>query len=127
MARVLVVDDEPSMRFLVGEGLRENGIDYDEAANGQEALKLLDQSLQGGPAYDGVVLDIMMPIVNGWEVLAAMKANPLLADIMVIVVTGAAVTQEDVARISGYDGVFMEKRGDFARLLNIILARLFGD
>ncbi len=125
MPRVLIVDDEPATRFLIGEGLTDNGIDFDEAGNGAEALRLMEKSAEeGGTPYDAVVLDIVMPIMDGWDVLRNIKANPLWADLTVVVVTGYAISAEEVALVSGYDSVFMEKRGDFARLLDSLLARL---
>ena len=124
MPRVLVVDDEPGMRHLVGQGLTDHGIDFEEAANGDEALRLLCAASVNGPAFDAMVLDIVMPVVDGWQVLAAVKSNPLWSGIPVIVLTGRATAPEDIARISAYDGVFMEKRGSFAHLLDVILARL---
>ncbi len=124
MPRVLVVDDEPGMRHVVGQGLADHGIEFDEASDGEEALRLLCKASVSGPAYDAMVLDIVMPVVDGWQVLAAVKSNPLWRGLPVIVLTGHATSQEDVARISSYNGVFIEKRGPFAHLLDAILARL---
>ena len=127
MPRVLIVDDEPSTRFLIGEGLADHGIEFDEAGNGEEALALMNKSAEDYQPYDAVVLDIVMPVMDGWEVLKHIKGNPLWADLIVIVVTGYAITAEEVATVSGYDGVFIEKRGNFARLLDSLLARLLTD
>jgi CheY-like chemotaxis protein len=127
MSRVLVVDDEPSMRHLVCEGLREHGIDHAEAANGDEALRLLCRSVIDDPPFDAVVLDIVMPVVDGWQVLDAIKSNPLWSHLTVVVLTGRATSQEDVARVSAYNGVFIEKHGSFAHLLEVLLARLVGN
>jgi CheY-like chemotaxis protein len=114
------------MRHLIGQSLADHGIDFEEAANGEEALRLLCQASVSGPPYDAMVLDIVMPVIDGWEVLAAVKSNPLWRDLAVIVLTGHATSQEDVARISEYNGVFVEKRGAFARTLDVIIARLLG-
>jgi CheY-like chemotaxis protein len=128
MPRVLLVDDEPATRFLIGEGLADSNIDFDEAGNGEEALRLMEKSLEeGATPYDAVVLDIIMPIMDGWEVLKRVKANPVWADLIVVVVTGYAITAEEVAVVSGYDSVFIEKRGNFARLLDSLLGRLLID
>ena len=124
MPRVLVVDDEPGMRHLVGQSLADHGIEFVEAANGDEALRLLCQSSVSGPPFDAMVLDIVMPVIDGWEVLAAVKNNPLWRGLPVIVLTGHATSEEDIARISSYNGVFLEKRGSFAHILDVLLARL---
>ena len=64
VARILVVDDEPDERFLVGRTLRKQGHHVTVAENGAAGLKAVQQ---GGP--DLVVTDIMMPVMNGVELL----------------------------------------------------------
>ncbi|MEO8033359.1 MAG: response regulator [Acidobacteriota bacterium] len=63
--RVLVVDDESSIRVLVARVLTRHGYDVSEAEDGQEAIDILQTS---GP-YDALVLDLMMPRVDGFGVL----------------------------------------------------------
>ncbi|WP_199256778.1 response regulator transcription factor [Alteribacillus sp. YIM 98480] len=63
VARILIVDDEQQMRQLVHVYLQNEGYSLDEANSGEEAIqKMQDQS------YDALILDIMMPGVDGWEV-----------------------------------------------------------
>ena len=62
--RVLVVDDDPSIRRMIMAALRREGYSFSEAANGKEAL----ETMRRDPP-DIVILDLMMPIVSGWEVL----------------------------------------------------------
>lgn len=68
MATVLVVDDEPDIRMLIGMMLRLDGHDVIEATNGAEALTAVEAA-----APDLVVLDVMMPEVSGWDALASIK------------------------------------------------------
>lgn len=124
MPRVLIVDDDPSICRLVAEGLCDKGIECDEAHNGEDALRKLCQATAEGRGYDAMVLDIVMPVMDGWQVLAAIKNNPLWAGIKVVVLTGRATSTEDVARVSDYNGVFVEKKGPFPHLLKVIVGRL---
>lgn len=80
--RVLVVDDDPAIRRLVIAALKRDGYEFSEAANGREAL---DRMRALHP--DCVVLDLMMPIVSGWDVLQERVNDPELTKIPVIVVS----------------------------------------
>jgi two-component system, cell cycle sensor histidine kinase and response regulator CckA len=70
--RVLVVDDEATVRRFTARVLASDGFLVDEAEDGQEALKLL---LSGGQSIDCVVSDIVMPRVNGVELLQAISVH----------------------------------------------------
>jgi CheY-like chemotaxis protein len=65
-----------------------------------------------------------MPDVDGWQVLEAVKHNPLWRQMPVVVVSGQANGAGDVARVSSYDGFFVEKTGDFAEVIKTALGRL---
>ena len=79
---VLVVDDDPTVRELMERYLVKEGFSVVTAAGGIEALSRVRELL---PA--ALTLDIMMPDLDGWTVLAALKGDPALADIPVVVVT----------------------------------------
>ncbi len=85
---VLVVDDGETNRDLLARRLQKAGYQVVTAASGAEALKLL--ALE---RYDVILLDILMPDLNGYQTLEKIKANPLIRDIPVIMVT--AVTDID--------------------------------
>jgi CheY-like chemotaxis protein len=108
----------------VGEHLRETGAECDEAYDGDHALRKLCEATLQGHTYDAVVLDIVMPIMDGWQVLHAIKNNPLWKNIRVIVLTGQATAPADVIRVIDYDGVFVEKKGPFAQMIEGILSRI---
>ena len=82
MATILVVDDDPDIRDLIQEILEGAGHDVTVAAEGQEALNKLKRR-----PYELIVLDIMMPTMNGYEVLEQIRAMPSRASTPVIVVT----------------------------------------
>lgn len=81
---VLVVDDDPSIRKMVIAALKRDapGYTFAEAANGRDALEVMRDQLP-----DVVVLDLMMPIVSGWDVLRERAGDAVLRGIPVIVVS----------------------------------------
>ena len=79
---VLVVDDDPNALDLLGRTLQDAGVRVVTASDGQEALKLARQL---HPA--AITLDVLMPGIDGWEVLRQLKADPETQDIPVIMVT----------------------------------------
>ncbi|MDQ3280395.1 MAG: response regulator [Acidobacteriota bacterium] len=81
---ILVVDDDPGIRKMIIAALRRGDLPYTfiEAGNGREALDLMHEQ---HPHV--VVLDLMMPMVSGWDVLRARADDPELRAIPVIVVS----------------------------------------
>ncbi|NQY57053.1 MAG: response regulator transcription factor [Ilumatobacteraceae bacterium] len=90
--KVLVVDDEPTVREVVVGYLRRDGHDVAEAADGNTALELLDAD-----PPDLVVLDMMLPGVNGLDILRRIRSS---SDIPVIMLTARA---EETDRVSGLE------------------------
>ena len=90
--RILVVDDDPLNRAILGRGLEREGHDVVTAADGAEALATLRST-----ELDLVLLDIVMPNVDGFAVLGELKADPVLRDIPVIMIS-AVDDQESVIR-----------------------------
>lgn len=82
---VLVVDDDEDLRRTVTMVLAEEGYRVLEAANGAEALS----RLHDGPLPDVILLDLMMPVMNGEQFRRAQRADPLLAEVPVVVMTAA--------------------------------------
>lgn len=80
--RVLVIDDDPHMRDLLTRFLGRDGLAVAAAANGQDGLALAREI-----APSAIILDVMMPRMDGWAVLSALKADPDLAEIPVIMVS----------------------------------------
>lgn len=89
-SRLLVVDDEEINLEIIGEFLDGEPYDLDLVTGGEEAL----QKFTEGVHYDAVILDRMMPRVDGMEVLRRMKAEPHLAAIPVILQTAAAAPEQ---------------------------------
>lgn len=87
--RVLVVDDEPTVREVVAGYLRRDGHEVSEADDGPTALELLD-----GEKFDLVVLDMMLPGVNGLDILRHIRGK---GDMPVIMLTARAEESDRVA------------------------------
>jgi two-component system, cell cycle response regulator len=94
MAQVLIVDDDASARRLLVKMLERQGHRTVEATDGPCCLDLL-RAGAGEPDIDAVLLDLGLPGMNGFDVLAAVKAEPALCDIPVVFVTGS---RDDVLR-----------------------------
>ncbi|WP_242343820.1 response regulator [Anaeromyxobacter terrae] len=83
-AKVLVVEDDPDLRESVVELLALEGFSTEQAENGCAALRLLRRE----PAVpDLILLDLMMPVMNGWNFREAQLADPALAPIPVVVMS----------------------------------------
>ena len=80
---VLIVDDDPDIRDAVGECLRFEGYGVHAAADGKDALDRLEFGLRP----DVILLDLMMPVLNGFDVLLALQARPEWRSIPVVVVS----------------------------------------
>ncbi|MBN9099015.1 MAG: response regulator [Pseudonocardia sp.] len=93
---VLVVDDDPVNRLLLRRALEREGLTVEVAVDGGEALVALAR----GAGFDIVLLDIVMPVLDGFEVLARMRADPATAALPVVVISGSD-SSADVVRAIG--------------------------
>lgn len=99
VARVLVVDDTLVSRVTLARGVEQEGHEVVQASDGREALAVLRSQ-----RIDMTLLDLVMPDVDGFAVLAAMGADPVLRQIPVLVVSASEAT-EDVARAIGMGAI----------------------
>jgi len=109
---VLVIDDDPTVRDLMRRILGREGLEVLTARDGEEGLRL---AREARPA--AITLDVMMPGLDGWAVLAALKADPELAEIPVVLLT----VVDDQAR--GYAlgaSDYVSKPVDRERLLAVL-------
>lgn len=80
--RVLVVDDEPDIRLIVGLNLSLLGMEFGEASNGSEAVDMLRSG-----EWDACVLDLAMPKVDGFTALKQLSSSGALEDLVVVVLS----------------------------------------
>ena len=98
-ARVLLVDDYPDAREMYSEYLQFSGFDVVEAANGMEALQ---RAVDTAP--DIILMDLSLPVMDGWEATRRLKADKRTATIPVVALTGHALAGiSEGARKAGCD------------------------
>jgi CheY-like chemotaxis protein len=85
-ASVLVVDDDEAIREVVAEVLRDEGYAVTCAENGEQALR----ELRRGPPPDLMLLDLMMPVLSGWEVLEELECDERLSRLPIVIVSAMA-------------------------------------
>lgn len=111
-ARILVVEDEQDIRRLVAYNLKKHGYAVDEAADGEEALRLLRAS-----AYGLIVLDLMLPGLSGTEVLGILKRDPRTAAMPVIMLTARSEEEDKVGGLNAGADDYMTKPFSVKELL----------
>lgn len=108
----MLAEDDLEIRDIVQELLEQRGYDVIPARTGRQALDFLSLDPRSPP--DVVILDLMMPIVTGWQVLDAIQHNPALASVPVVILTA---TSQD--RPSGA-AVFLRKPFRIEALLEAV-------
>ncbi|HUF51813.1 MAG TPA: response regulator, partial [Longimicrobiales bacterium] len=104
---ILIVDDDPAAVELIAKRASGMASRILKAYGGREAVEIARRELP-----DVIILDLMMPDVSGFDVVALLHAQPDTARIPIIVVTSGNVTMDDRARLNGFVTAIMEK-GDF--------------
>lgn len=110
--RVFVVDDDEDIREIISEILINHGYEVETAQNGAEALA----QLRSGMRPCVILLDLMMPGMNGFEFRAEQLLDPELADIPVVVLTGAG----QATRTAALGTEVLRKPMELAPLLSVV-------
>src|SRR5512143_73223 len=112
MNRILIVDDEQSMRELLSIMLRKEGFDVVAAANGESAIKAIQSDI-----YDLVITDIRMPQIDGIELLRTVKE--VSPETVVIVITAFATTETavDAMKLGAYDYITKPFKNEEIKLI----------
>jgi DNA-binding response OmpR family regulator len=120
MPRVLLVDDDPVILRLLDVNFRLEGFETATASRGDQVL---DAARAEVP--DAIVLDLMLPGLDGYEVIAALKADEALASIPVVLLTARAM-DEDRARAASVDADYVTKPFDPGDLVALVRSRTEG-
>ncbi|ACN16165.1 predicted two-component response regulator [Desulforapulum autotrophicum HRM2] len=104
--RILVVDDEPDFASIVQTNLAKEGFQVDVAFDGVEAMEKI-RAVPDGALYDAIVLDVMMPEKDGYEVCAELKKDAKYCNIPIVMLTAVA-DHVGSTRYSHADGMAME-------------------
>ena len=110
-ARILIVEDHPTMREAMRLVLEGEGFDIGEASDGEQALAAVHE----GPP-DLVLLDMSIPGVSGPDVLGAVKSDPATSEVRVIVVTATGEEGRAAAMAGGADHYFTKPFSPIALL-----------
>ena len=94
--KILLVEDDFDLRDVLQDILEDDGYDVIPASDGRQALEYLRTTCSGDDAPALVILDVILPMVNGWEVLGAIRDDPSL-QMPVIVVSAAGLWRPDGA------------------------------
>jgi len=110
LAPVLIVEDDDDARHMLRDFLGAHGYEVHTSKNGKEALDALQRI--GGPCL--IVLDLVMPVMNGWQFLSELKRTKRAAESAVIVLSAVA----DREKHDGFPS--MDKPADFGKLLRLV-------
>ena len=113
-ARILLVEDDADLRESLCKAMEEAGYEVDGVRNGQEALEYLRR--EQPPCV--VLLDLMMPVMTGWEFRDVQRGDPALSDIPVVILTadGRAQSKADSLGV----GRFLRKPVQLEELLGTV-------
>jgi CheY-like chemotaxis protein len=113
--KILVVDDVPHNRAMLIEALQPLGFDVADAQHGAECLEML-----GSVRPDLIVMDVMMPVMDGREATRRIRGMPEFAGIPIIIVTASASREDEAKNLEAGANAFMPKPIEYDLLLKII-------
>ena len=93
----LVVEDDPESLEITSRTLERDGWRVIQATNGREALDRLNEAI---PSV--IILDLMMPVMDGFEFVEAVRANPLWQSLLIVILTAKDLTDADRAQLNGH-------------------------
>jgi two-component system sensor histidine kinase/response regulator len=96
--RILVVDDNQANRSILVKMLESSGCSSEAVGSGNEAIQVLKRAVRKEKLFDLVLLDMQMPEMDGEQTLRAIKADPELKDVLVVILTSIGI-RGDVARL----------------------------
>ena len=101
LTRILVVDDDPSTRFVIRLILEKAGYTVTEAAHGEAAL----DAMRADPLPDMISTDLMMPFLNGIELVHRLRSEPRTAKIPIVVVSSSPQAARDLMASGQVNGI----------------------
>jgi CheY-like chemotaxis protein len=119
---ILIVDDDPEVRALLRATVEAAGMRVDEAENGQAALDWLSHHPK--PAL--VLLDVMMPMMDGFEFLARVRQDPAFIDLPIVVLTAKELSDEERRFLAENTLLILSKSAQPVGALGSALAAMAG-
>lgn len=122
MPAILVVDDEPDIVTLLRFALEKEGYTVGEAGNGQIALERLgiEPAKHELPLPDLIVLDIMMPVMDGYQLNMRLQTEPRAKDIPILVLTAKGQKMRDLFEMAPNVAAYVQKPFDPKMLRELI-------
>jgi CheY-like chemotaxis protein len=119
--RVLIVEDDVRNIFALSSVLEPKGAHIEIARNGIEALDALDRSVQpAGNAIDMVLMDIMMPEMDGMTAMRAIRRNPVFKKLPIIALTAKAMKDDQEKCLAAGANDYIAKPLDVEKLLSLV-------
>ncbi|NRA65093.1 MAG: response regulator [Pseudobacteriovorax sp.] len=115
MTRILIVEDNELNRDMLGRRLSRRGYDISTVENGQKALDFLNENL-----VDLIVMDMRMPVMDGWIATEKIKANELTKDLPIIGLSANAMQEDKEKALKAGCCEYETKPVDFSRLVGLI-------
>lgn len=114
--KILIVDDDMRNIFALSKVLRAKGLQVSMAQDGQKALKLLDES----PDIELVLMDVMMPVMDGYETIQEIRKDTRFAQLPIISLTAKAMRGDREKSLAAGANDYLSKPIDIAKLLSIM-------
>lgn len=108
MPYVLVVDDDPTVRMMIVEFLAVMELESKQAINGEQALEIMKSE----ELPELILLDLMMPVMNGFATLSKLHEDPRTRGIPVILLSAVAENEHHMLRLPGVAGIL--QKGNFS-------------
>jgi CheY-like chemotaxis protein len=114
--KILLVDDDMRNVFALSKVLEKKGFEVFKAANGQKALDVLAAE----PTIDLVLMDIMMPVMDGFEAMRRIRLQSTFATLPILALTAKAMKEDRIRCIEAGANDYLPKPVDFDRLLSLL-------
>ena len=114
MPKVLVVDDDQDIVFMIKSGFEKNGLEVISASDGYEALKVVKINTP-----DLMIVDLTMPVMNGWQFCMKVREDEKFRSIPIIVLSGLLANEESKPGPSEPYNILIAKPFDILKLIGI--------
>jgi len=118
MNDILIVEDDDLLRDLLKIVLNEEGFEVQVCINGKEAMDVLEAAKLSGVLPSMIILDLTMPVVDGWQVAAWLDADPVLRDIPVVVTSATEEHGEEAKKL--HADAYLVKPFDTEEILGVV-------
>ena len=119
--KILIADDDMRNVFAISKILKEKGMDVHKAADGQKALDILEKD----PHMDMVLMDIMMPVMDGYETIRRIRSKKHFWNLPILAITAKAMKEDRAKCISAGASDYLPKPVEIDRLLSLMRVWLY--